>query len=206
MTDKNTESREDNRAESTTEAQATAETTSEDINVEETAFDQVIDDILDETRAEADSGNSLEAKLHEAEQRALRIHADLENFRKRAVRDREDALKYANSRLMNDLLPVIDNLQRATQSHDADAPVEGLLEGVDMVVQQLNAVLAQHSCNVIDTDGDFDPNVHEAILQQPSDEVPAGQIIMATQTGYKLHDRVLRPTQVIVSKGADSDA
>ena len=204
MTDKETTDAPEQDAthvEASAEATAKASASAEDISLDDDAFEQVIDDVLED--AEAPQGNSLEKKLHESEQRVLRIQADLENFRKRAVRDREDALKYATARLITDMLPVIDNLQRATQAHDADTPVEGLIEGVNMVVQQLNSVLSQHNCNVISPEGEFDPNVHEAILQQPSDEVPAGEIIMATQTGYKLHDRVIRPTQVIVSKGSE---
>lgn len=173
---------------------------------EESNFDEVLDRIMEENAVAGSQDSPLVAKLRESEQRVLRVQADLENFRKRAVRDREDAIKYATTRLISDLLPVIDNLQRATQSQDGEAPSEGIMAGVNMVVQQLNAVLAQHNCNVIRDEGEFDPNLHEAILQQPNNEVEAGQIIMATQTGYKLHDRVLRPTQVIVSKGSESGA
>lgn len=208
MTDKETTDAPEQDAtqvEASAEATANASASTEDISLDGDAFGQVIDDVLDDADTpKSSAANSLERKLHESEQRVLRIQADLENFRKRAVRDREDALKYATARLITDLLPVIDNLQRATQAHEEDTPVEGLIEGVNMVVQQLNSVLSQHNCNVISPEGEFDPNVHEAILQQPSDEIPTGEIIMATQTGYKLHDRVLRPTQVIVSKGSES--
>ncbi|HEX5104955.1 MAG TPA: nucleotide exchange factor GrpE [Pirellulaceae bacterium] len=157
----------------------------------------------------------LEAQLREETQRALRAQAELENYRKRVQREVSDERRYAALPLVRDLLPAIDNLQRAidatpTRSVSEDASkstVESnavLLEGVKMVVAQLETVLKQHHCQPIEAAGQpFDPNQHEAIAQEPSSEYPAGTVTRAVQAGYKLHDRVVRPAQVFVSTGPE---
>lgn len=155
----------------------------------------------------------LETQLKEASEKALRIGAELENYRKRAQRELADERRYALVPLVRELLPVIDNLQRAIEATQARRASEGtstrsasegnaLLEGVQMVAGQLQAVLKQYGCEPIETVGvPFDPNYHEAIAQEPSSEHPAGTVTRATQGGYKLHDRVIRPAQVFVSTG-----
>jgi molecular chaperone GrpE len=155
----------------------------------------------------------LEAHLKDATNKALRVQAELENYRKRAQRELADERKYAVVPLVRDLLPVFDNLQRAIDATPTRRASEGappanvelssLLEGVQMVATQLEAILQQHGCVRIETVGAaFDPNQHEAIAQEPSSEHPAGTVTRATQVGYKLHDRVIRPAQVFVSTGA----
>ncbi len=149
----------------------------------------------------------LEAELAEARGRALRAQAELENFRKRIRREIDAERRYATLPLIRDLLPVIDNLDRALAAVDSDDAASGLLEGVQMVSRQLQSVLEQHHCQVIDAAGvSFDPMCHEAIAEQPSDECPAGTVMEVAQIGYRLHDRVIRPTQVIVSKGPAREA
>jgi molecular chaperone GrpE len=163
--------------------------------------------------------SELEQQVHEANDRALRSHAELENYRKRAQRELADERKYAVVPLVRDLLPVVDNLERAIEAANkqidtlARSASEGnagssstdithLLDGVKMVANQLEAVLKQHHAVRIDTVGTaFDPNFHQALAQEPSDEHPAGNITRAAQSGYKLHDRVIRPAQVFVSTG-----
>jgi molecular chaperone GrpE len=155
----------------------------------------------------------LEAHLKDATNKALRVQAELENYRKRAQRELADERKYAVVPLVRDLLPVFDNLQRAIDATPTRRASEGappanvelssLLEGVQMVATQLEAILQQHGCVRIETVGAaFDPNQHEAIAQEPSSEHPGGTVTRATQVGYKLHDRVIRPAQVFVSTGA----
>ena len=155
----------------------------------------------------------LEAHLKDATNKALRVQAELENYRKRAQRELADEQRYAVVPLVRDLLPVFDNLQRAIDATPTRRASEGappanvelssLLEGVQMVATQLEAILQQHGCVRIETVGAaFDPNQHEAIAQEPSSEHPAGTVTRATQVGYKLHDRVIRPAQVFVSTGA----
>ena len=104
-------------------------------------------------------------------------------------------------RLIRDLLPVLDNLQRAIAAEQGSEN-NGLLQGVQMVADQLTMTLDQHHCKNIAAEGEpFDPMRHEALLQQPSDEHPAGTVMQVAQTGYQLHDRVIRPAHVIVSQG-----
>jgi molecular chaperone GrpE len=144
----------------------------------------------------------LEKELAEASDRALRIQAELENYRKRMRRELEDERRYAIVPLAKDLLTVVDNLERAIDAAQQAEGGQGLLEGVQMVSSQLEGVLAQHHCQRIAAVGEpFDPNQHQAIAQEPSD-LPAGTVTRAVQSGYKLYDRVIRPAQVFVSSGA----
>ena len=145
---------------------------------------------------------NLEQQVREANDRALRSHAELENFRKRSQRELVDERRYAVVPFARDLLAVVDNLERAIEAAQKSPDGSALLEGVKLVADQLENVLKQHQCTRIDTVGTpFDPNLHQAIAQEPSDEHPAGTITRAAQSGYKLHDRVIRPAQVFVSKG-----
>jgi len=134
--------------------------------------------------------------------RALRLQAEMENLRSRTAREISDALRYAPLPVVRDLLPVLDNVDRAIQAAEQSSEAGSLLEGFKLVRQQLLAVLEQHKCQPIVTVGQpFDPQVHEAILQQPSDEQPANHVLQETQVGYQLHERVIRPAQVIISSG-----
>ena len=104
--------------------------------------------------------------------------------------------------MLRDLLPVIDNIDRAVEAAEKAGEAENLLAGFRLVKQQLHTILSRNECEPIPAEGEpFDPNIHQAILQQPSADVPAGHVMMVTQPGYKLHDRVVRPAQVIVSSG-----
>jgi molecular chaperone GrpE len=142
----------------------------------------------------------LREELAQAKDRALRIQAELENYRKRAARQIEEERRYANLPLIRDLLPVWDNMGRAIEAAEKTHETARLLEGFKMVSGQLESVLQQHQCTKIDALGEaFDPNVHEAISQQPCREHPANTVLGVVQTGFRLHDRVVRPSQVIVS-------
>ncbi|MDA1052728.1 MAG: nucleotide exchange factor GrpE [Planctomycetota bacterium] len=150
---------------------------------------------------------TLQEQLDQANDRVLRAQAELENFRKRARRDMDEQRQYANLPLVSDLLPAFDNLDRAVEAAEQNENATGLLEGVKMVAVQIQSVLQQYSCRRVAAIGDpFDPNVHEAIAQEPSEEVPAGSITREVRVGYRLHDRVLRPSQVMVSTGAPPQA
>lgn len=145
----------------------------------------------------------LTEKLKAAETEVLKSHAEVENFRKRLQRDADQQLRYANLPLVRDILDVIDNLKRATDAASSESGnAVALLEGVQMVTQQLQNVLTKYACKPIESVGKpFDPNIHAAITQMPSDEVPAGSVVQEVAVGYMLHDRVIRPSQVIVSTG-----
>lgn len=144
----------------------------------------------------------LQAELAAQQDRVLRLQAEIQNLRSRQARELGDARQYASIDLLRDLLPVVDNIDRAIEAAKDSGDVTGLVDGVKLVRQQLITALAQHGCVEIPAEGEiFDPDRHHAILQQPSADVPAGQIMLVTQPGYQLHDRVVRPSHVIVSAG-----
>lgn len=143
-------------------------------------------------------------ELADAQDRALRAHAELENYRKRVRREMDEERKYANLPLLRDLLPVIDNVGRAVAAAEkaaAENPAaQSLVEGFKLVAQQLDTVLGQYQCARIDAQGKpFDPHLHAAIAQQPSTDQPPGTVLVVAQDGWQLHERVIRPAQVIVS-------
>lgn len=136
--------------------------------------------------------------------RYLRSVADLENYRKRAVRDREDAAHRSATRILEDLLPVLDNLGHALAAAKLPtADLKSLAGGVEMVAQQLKTALAGHGLVEVAPQGKrFDPNLHEAIAQQPSAEVAADHVAAVTRIGYTLNGRLVRAASVVVSTGA----
>lgn len=141
-----------------------------------------------------------ESEVNELQERLLRTQAELENYRKRSRREYEDAQRYREIELLRDLLPVLDNVLRAIEASENTSDVDSLRSGFRMMAQQIEKLLESHGCSTIKTDGTvFDPTVHEAILQQPSNDVSPGTIVGTTSRGYKLHDRVVRPAQVIVA-------
>jgi molecular chaperone GrpE len=135
-----------------------------------------------------------------------RVAAEFENYRKRVARDQQSLAARAHERLVKELLPVLDNLERtlAAAAEGAEGAPEGhaprLLEGVRLVHRELEEALAKEGLSEIETDGRFDPHVHEALLSQPSDQ-EEGAILDVLQKGYRLGDRVLRPARVVVSQG-----
>ena len=164
--------------------------------------DQQADAETDEPVDPQTEVEKLQADLAAANDRALRAQAELDNFRKRSFRQMEEERKYASVLLLRDLLSVMDNLDRAIEAAEQNENSSSLLEGVKMVGQQLTGVLEQHHCRPISAKGEiFDPHLHEAIAQHPSADHPAGSVIDVTQIGYQLHDRVVRPSQVLVSAG-----
>lgn len=149
----------------------------------------------------------LEAALADAKDAALRALAEAENVRKRTKKEIEDERRYGEGHLLSDLLPVIDNLSRAVASAEKQVDAAGLLQGVKLVMQQLDGVLNRHNTKRIDAMGKpFDPHLHQAIGHQPSPDHAADTVMLVAQDGYQLHDRVLRPSQVFVSSGAAAGA
>ena len=129
-----------------------------------------------------------------------RVAADFDNYRKRALRDQEALVARAHERLVKELLPVLDDLERALVAAEEHEEAR-LEEGVLLVHRELRDALAKEGLVEIETGGEFDPHVHEALLTQPSDE-DDGAILQVIQKGYRLGDRVLRPARVVVSQGA----
>jgi molecular chaperone GrpE len=131
---------------------------------------------------------------------AQRARADFENYQKRSSRDLAVERRYAQTPLAGDLLPALDNLDRAVAAAQKAGEKGPLVQGVAMVQSQLLDVLRRHGVTRIDAQGKaFDPNLHQAVLQQPSGDVPPGTVVQVLEPGYLIHDRVLRPARVAVS-------
>ena len=136
-------------------------------------------------------------KLKAEHERFLRAAADLENYRKRAAKEREDVQRFGNERILKDLFPVVDNLDRALA---AAAPDDPLADGVKLVRAALEQALAKHGVTAFSAMGErFDPAVHEALLQVPTREKPPGTVVLEHARGFKLHDRLVRPAMVGVA-------
>ena len=133
------------------------------------------------------------------EDRLLRLAADFDNFKKRAAREREEYVRLANERLIGELLPILDDLERALVAA-AEHEEAKLEEGVALVHRSLASLLAREGVEEIDTDGAFDPHVHEALLAQPSAEADSGSVLGVVQKGYRIGSRVVRPARVIVAE------
>jgi molecular chaperone GrpE len=127
----------------------------------------------------------------------LRLAADFDNYRKRVARDYAEVTARANERLVKELLPVLDDLGRALVAADEHEEAK-LAEGVQLVHRQLSSLLEREGLAEIETNGRFDPHVHEALLSQPSDQ-EEGTVLQVVQKGYRLGDRVLRPARVVVA-------
>lgn len=134
---------------------------------------------------------------------ALRAQADLDNYRKRAVRDKEESIRYANSSLLEKLLPVLDNFELGLEAARSAPDTASIVEGMAMVQTQLQDFLKSQGVETIPAEGEvFDPTRHEAVAQENSESVPEGHVVRLIRKGYKLKDRLLRASSVTVSKGA----
>jgi molecular chaperone GrpE len=169
---------------------------------EELAENQVEEQRVVETEPRAPSpGDELAAVAAERDEYlalAQRVQADFDNYRKRAVRDQERLVAHAHERLVRDLLPILDDLERALEAAERHEDAQ-LVDGVKLVEKSLRAALAKEGLTEIDTSGRFDPHVHEALLAQPSDDAEPGSVLDVVQRGYRLGDRVVRPARVIVA-------
>ena len=151
----------------------------------------------------------LESALNRAEQEAaeqrefmLRMHAEMENLRKRLIRDLEKSRKRALEGFMNDLLPVRDSLEKGLQAAEGEASVESLREGKALIMRMLDKVMTDHGLEEIDPVGEaFNPELHEAISMIPSPQHAENTVIDVVQKGYRLNDRLVRPARVVVSSG-----
>jgi molecular chaperone GrpE len=143
------------------------------------------------------------AKADENWERLLRTTADFDNFKKRSAREKQEAIKYANESLLQKLVPVLEHLEMALAAAQAAGPEPGqsLQAGVSMICQQFKNVLAEAGLEELDALGKlFDPNLHEALSQQETADVPEGQVVQQLRKGYKLRERLLRPASVVIAK------
>jgi molecular chaperone GrpE len=151
---------------------------------------------------------TLEAKLEAKEKEAgenydrfLRLSAEFENFKKRMEKEKNDAYKFATENLIKELLPVLDNLERALDHGEARTDPQGLLAGVELTLKGLHAALEKFGVATVDASGkEFDPNLHEAVMVQEDARQPGGTVLNQLQKGYLLHSRLIRPAMVVVSK------
>jgi|SRR5437870_4557109 len=156
-------------------------------------------------RGEADDPTAgLQADLDRFRDLALRSQADFENYKKRAAREKEDAIKYANSSLLERLVTIVDNFQLGLEAARGDGERSPIYSGMTLVLKQLNDFLAENGLQPIEAEGNqFDPNLHEAIAHEPS-RFSEGTVVRQTRRGYRFKDRLLRPSSVVVSSGPAS--
>jgi molecular chaperone GrpE len=181
------------KAEHDTEKTENAEANEPLVPVEPTT---VTPEQLEELKARA-------AKADEHWERLLRTTADFDNFKKRAAREKQEAIRFANEALIEKLVPVLDNFEMAINAAKAagNETAQSMQTGITMIQQQLKAALVEAGLEEIDAAGQkFDPNWHEAVSQQETTEVPEGHVVQQLRKGYKLRERLLRPATVVVAK------
>src|SRR5438105_14123033 len=159
------------------------------------------EDSSSDGEATDDAVASLQGDLDRFRDLALRTQADFENYKKRAARERDEGIKYANRSLLERLVSIVDNFELGlSAAREERSPI---YSGMNMVLKQLTDFLTENGLEPIDAVGkQFDPNLQEAIGHEPNDEVPEGRVIRQTRRGYRLKDRLLRPAAVVVSSGA----
>src|SRR5216117_2343581 len=156
---------------------------------------------IEQTDAE-DPMAGLQADLDRFRDLALRSQADFENYKKRSAREKEEAIKYANSSLLERLVAIIDNFELGLEAAKGESEQSPIYSGMTLVLKQLSDLLAETGLQPIEAEGKkFDPNLHEAIAHEPSDQFPEGIVLRQTRRGYRFRDRLLRPSSVVVSSG-----
>ena len=161
------------------------------------SMESTLDSSAPESNTAGDEPSMLDAAYKELEEKYMRAYADFENVKKRLEREKNQALEYAYEKIAKDLLPILDaldNAKAAAKEHSA------ILEGIALVQDNFLKILSRHGVEAIDTDGEFDPNLHECIMQVAKPEAQDGQIAQVMQQGYKYKERTLRPAMVAVVK------
>jgi molecular chaperone GrpE len=147
--------------------------------------------------------NEVEESVEEVpaaeDDRLLRLAAEFDNYKKRAAREREQYVALANERIVKELIPILDDLERALNAAEQHEEAQ-LEEGVRLVHRSLASLLERNGLTAIEAEGKFDPHVHEALLTQPAEDKESGDVLDVIQKGYKLGDRVVRPARVIVAE------
>ena len=155
----------------------------------------------EETQGQTSDLKAQAAKAAEYWDRYLRLTADFDNYKKRAARERQEAVSFANENLLVKLLPVLDAFEMALAANTSDSSSKSLQAGIVMVSNQLKSALAEAGLEEIDANGKrFDPNLHEAIAQEETADAPEGEVIKQIRKGYKFRNRLMRPAGVVVAK------
>jgi len=197
--DNNTEQEkpgEEKNEETTTKVEEDTETLAEETEI--TAEQEIlkIQQELEQARRESEAAADM----------MLRLAAEMENYKKRVAKERKALIKYAYQGVVQELLPILDNFERAIESASNSKDFDSLLEGVEMIFKQMYDALERKGVSKIDAVGEiFDPNIHEAVVQTTSDEHPENTVVAELQKGYMLHDRVVRPSMVAVSRGTGEE-
>jgi len=176
-----------------------AKRSAKDAAAQEAPNAAVDNDFPTDSEGADDAWKELEADVAKWKEISLRTAAEMENLRKRTTREREEAMRYANQRLLEDLLPVIDNFEMGMQAAAQD-PTSMIYIGMDMVRKQLNEFLSAQGVEEIKATDHFDPKVHEAVAEEECGKGEEGRILKITRRGFTLRDRLLRPASVVVSK------
>jgi molecular chaperone GrpE len=166
-------------------------------------------DSLEEDSPATDGNSSVQEDLaSKAEEckalnnKYLRLAAEFENYKRLSQRDQREQIRFGNEQLLKELLPVVDNMERAIKAARTNAGDSALVQGVELTLKQLSGILAKFGVQAVETTGqDFDPSAHQAVSYGPSNDVPANKVLDEFQKGYRLHDRILRAAMVSVSSG-----
>ena len=184
------------------DAGASAEPSAEAENAAEEKQESPADDAAKEADAKSAEIESLKIALAEANNRHLRLMAEFDNFRRRSAKEQLDLIETANGKLLEKLSEVQDNFERAFAAENKAKDLEAFEKGMQMIYNQFAKVLTDAGLEQIDPTGnEFDPNLHEALMQQPSETIPEGHVVTVFQKGYKLKNKILKTAKVIVSSG-----
>jgi molecular chaperone GrpE len=181
------------------------EVVTDEVVNEETTVEEPSIFTEEEQTQEVDSADDelqkLRAEVEEKENKYLRLHADFENYKRRALLDQQSLMTYRAQSLVTDLLPVLDNFERALQVEATDEQTASLKQGMEMVYRLLVEAVKKEGVEEIPALGEqFDPNVHQAVMQESDSSKPSNEILQEFQKGYKLKDRVIRPSMVKVNE------
>jgi molecular chaperone GrpE len=164
------------------------------------------DSIEASDKIENDDIKNLKDQLDAEKDRLLRLSAEFENYKKRKQREIDDFKKFANETIFRQMLPVVDNLERAIASAETNSDEGALLEGVKMIHKDILKLLEMFSVKVVKAGNEpFDPNFHQAVTRHETDEFPENTVTNVLQNGYLLHDRLIRPAMVVVSKRIENE-
>ena len=177
--------------------QENAQDSQEDIESTQTTQEEVSQD-----SQVAEGAEDYKFKYEELKDQYVRAFADFENTKKRLERDKNQSLEYAYERIMNDLLPVLDTLEKALESAQSNPLAEAIAQGLQLTLESFIKVLNKHGVEVIATDCEFDPNLHECLMQVPSADKNDGEILQTLQKGFVYKQRILRPSMVSVVKNS----
>ena len=155
--------------------------------------------------ADSSVQDELASKIEECEalnSKYLRLAAEFENYKRLTQRDQREQIRFGNEQILKELLPVVDNMERAIKAAQMNGGDSALVQGVELTLKQLSGILAKFGVQAIETAGlEFDPSAHQAVSYGPSNDVPANKVLDEFQKGYRLHDRILRAAMVSVSSG-----